>query len=65
MYVPDNYDAFDAWDAEQSKRAAMYPVCEYCSRAIQDDYFFVINDESICEECLNQHFRRNTDDYIE
>ena len=65
MYVPDNYDAFAAWDAERESALARYPVCEWCSKTIQDDYFYIINDETICEECLNQHFRRSVDDYIE
>ena len=65
MYIPDNYDAFSAYDAEQQRQLARYPVCEFCDKTIQDDYFYIINDESICEECLCREFRRSVEDYIE
>ena len=65
MYIPDNLDAFDAYDAEQQRQLEKLPVCEQCGQTIQDDYYFVINDEVICTECLVRDFRKNTEDYIE
>lgn len=65
MYVPDNYDAFSAWDADQHRQLAQFPTCEWCDKTIQDDYFYIINDESICEECLRQNFRRSVEEYME
>lgn len=56
---------FDRWDAEQEAELEKLPVCSYCDLPIQDEYFYEINDEVICEECLNQNFRKSVDDYVE
>lgn len=55
---------FDRFDAEQQKALEKLPVCSYCNEPVQDDYFYEINDEVVCEECLNQNFRKNVEDYI-
>lgn len=41
------------------------PKCSMCDEHIQDDFLYEINDEVICEECLNENFRKNVEDYIE
>ena len=64
MQIPDNLDRFESHDAEQERQLQKLPVCEYCGEHIQDDYFFQINDEIICEGCLNDHFRKAVDDYV-
>ena len=61
----DNYDLFVQHDKELAEYLAKLPVCVYCNEEIQDDYFYEINDEPVCEECLKEHFRKWTDDYIE
>ena len=52
-------------DAEKEAELEKMPVCSYCSQHIQDDFLYEINDEVICEECLNQNFRKIVEDYIE
>lgn len=56
---------FDRYDAEQVAELEKLPVCSQCNEPIQDDFFYEINDEVVCEECLNQNFRKNVEDYIE
>lgn len=56
---------FDRFDAEQQKALEKYPKCSMCDEYIQDDYLYEINDEVVCEECINQNFRKNVEDYIE
>lgn len=56
---------FNAWDMEQTRQLARLPVCDYCRHEIQDDFYFEINEEIVCEECLTRHFRKAVDDYIE
>lgn len=51
--------------ADKEKELEKFPKCLYCKHHIQDDYLYEINDEVICEECLNQNFRKRTDDYVE
>jgi formylmethanofuran dehydrogenase subunit E len=64
-YVPDNYDAFRRHDAEQEEWLSKRPVCEYCGEPIQDDYLYKIGGELYCEECMNDLFRHDAEDYEE
>ena len=58
MNMPDNYSQWKAHEREMEQRLARRPVCSYCDNPIQDDFFYEIDCEMVCEECLNQHFRR-------
>lgn len=55
---------FDRWDAEQASYEARLPRCAYCGEPIWE-YYFIINGEMLCEECLHSNFRKDVDDYIE
>lgn len=41
------------------------PKCDYCGHPITDDHCYDFGDEVICESCLNDHFKKHIDDYIE
>ena len=60
--VPDNYDMWAAHDAEQERELAKLPVCCECGEHIQSETCFEINDEIICEECLERNHKKYTDD---
>lgn len=56
------------WDRHcerQDRQAKRLPRCSYCKGHIYDDCFYEINDDFVCEECLNEHFARNTADYFD
>lgn len=61
MNIPDAYDLWEAYDREQAKRLAKLPVCGYCDQPIQDDFYYEIEGEIICETCLDRHFRKDVD----
>lgn len=63
MYVPDNYDAFEAREAEQEAWLARRPRCCSCKNPIQDDYLFDIDDSLYCEKCMIETFRQDAEDY--
>jgi formylmethanofuran dehydrogenase subunit E len=63
MYVPDNYDAFEAHQAEQDAWLEKRPVCVECGEPIQDDFLYDINGDIYCEECMKDVFRQSTDNY--
>ena len=63
MYVPDNYDAWEAHDAEQQAWLNRRPKCEKCGEPIQDDYLYDLDGIILCEECMNHDYRKNADDY--
>lgn len=65
MFRTDNPHAdFDRWEAEREAELERLPECTYCGDKIQDDYLYEINDELICERCLRENFRKETNDYV-
>ncbi len=65
MYIPDNYDAFCQHDAEQQAVLMHLPVCCECGEHIQDEYCYEVNDEFICEQCMEDNHRKCVEDLIE
>ncbi len=60
----DNYDLWEAHEREQEEALEKLPECDYCGEYIQDDYYFDINGDIVCEECLKKEFRKRVEDYI-
>lgn len=65
MVIPDNYDFWKAHDREQTRQLERLPVCADCGEHIQDDHYYLINDEAICPDCLESGYRKETEDYFE
>ena len=63
MYIPDNYDQWEAHEAKQDKWLEQLPECEHCGKTIQDDFYYEINDAVLCEDCLNDNYRKRTEDF--
>lgn len=61
MHCPDAYDMWVAHDARQEKALAELPVCYYCDEPIQDGFYYEVNEEIICKDCLDSHFRKEVD----
>ena len=59
----DNYNKWEMYDTEQEKKLAKLPLCDICGEPIQDDYYFEINGERICEDCLTENYRKDIDYY--
>lgn len=51
-------------DREQSEQEEQLPVCDGCDKSIDEDYFFEIDTEILCEDCMKRRYRKNTNDYI-
>lgn len=62
-YIPDAYDQWAAHDAEQEEALELLPKCSHCDEPIQEDTCFVVNDEPICENCMEM-FRVFTTDLM-
>lgn len=66
MQITDNPLAdFESWDAEQTAKLERLPVCADCGEPVQDDHYYLINDEVICPDCLESGYRKEIDEYIE
>ena len=58
MYYTDNPIAdFLRYDAEQEKQLEKLPRCSECGKHIQSDFAYYINDEWICEDCMDEYRR--------
>lgn len=55
---------FNNYDAQQSKQEEKLPECSECGTKVQDEYFYEINDEVICSECLDNNHRKWVEDYV-
>ena len=64
FYTDDPVEDYARWDAEQQRKLERNPVCAECGEHVQDDYFYLINDEVICCGCLKANYRKSTDDYL-
>ena len=60
MWTDDPHKDFARWDAEQEEALERLPKCCECGEPIVDDYCYYINDEYICEDCLNLCYRVET-----
>lgn len=66
FYVTDDpvRDA-ERYYGEQDEALEKLPKCSICGEAIQDDFLYEINDELVCEECLEREFKRRIEEYVE
>lgn len=57
-YTDDPVADHEAYEAELARLEEEVPVCGYCNRPVMDDFYYEINDEPVCAECLEQYFKR-------
>lgn len=58
MNIPDNYSQWEAHEAAQEKALADCYHCDHCGQAIQDEYYYEINGEFLCEDCMKREYRK-------
>ena len=64
MYVPDNYDLWKAHDAEQQRKLERLPKCDYCDNPIIEEFYYDLDGDIVCEDCLDRFFKKAVDDYV-
>lgn len=64
MYTDDPVMDAERWLADQDERLKELPVCCCCTEPIQQETAICINDEWVCDECLDTYFRKSVEDYI-
>lgn len=67
FYSDDPAKDFDRWDQEKERQLARLPVCEdkKCGKRIDEDDYYDIDGEILCEDCMKRRYRRYTADLIE
>ena len=60
----DNYELWERHEELQEQEREKLPLCDYCGHEIMEEHFYVIGSEYICQECLDDNFKKATVDYI-
>ena len=63
----DNYKAWEYAERERERRLARLPICEgyKCGKRIQDEDYYDVDGEILCEECMKKKYRRFTEDLLD
>lgn len=62
-YTDEPDKDYDAYCREQDRAMEQLPICCECGERIEDEYCYEINDEIICETCMEQ-YRKYTMDLV-
>lgn len=65
MAIPDNYDIWKAHQTRIEEEEERLPRCHRCNERITDDYLYHIDGEILCEECMKEEYRKDTEDFME
>lgn len=58
MNLDGNLAFLDEHEREQDEALESLPKCDQCGEPIQDDYYFQINGERFCEDCLHKYYKK-------
>lgn len=50
---------------EEQEYLRRLPRCACCHYRIETEECYLINDDLVCPDCLDDHFKKNTDDFLE
>jgi formylmethanofuran dehydrogenase subunit E len=64
-YIPDYNDLYEAFEAEEEEKSKRLPKCDCCGNPIAEEHFYNIDGTYICEGCMKEEYRVNTQDYME
>lgn len=62
-YTNDPVADAERYIAEQDRQLERLPVCDCCNEPIQDEHYYEIGDEIFCKDCLDDEFRKDTENY--
>ena len=60
-YTDDPLSDYAAYDAELVRLEKMVPKCCCCGKPIMDDYYYEINDEAYCANCMDKNFKKRVE----
>lgn len=65
MWTDDPVADYHRHCDEQERQMERLPVCDNprCKKRIQDDFYFFIDGEILCEDCMNARYRKDVDDF--
>lgn len=61
----DNYDLWERNEREREEALEKLPKCDLCEEPITDEYFYNLDGTFICEQCMDEYYRKRTEDFTE
>ena len=55
---------FDRYDRMMASRDARLPICDKCRQRINDEIYFDVDGDILCERCMHDEYARSTEDYL-
>lgn len=62
MNIPDCYDPVYQAERREAEADEKALHCENCGNAIQDDFYWDICGDLLCEKCAARMYRKNVED---
>lgn len=56
---------FDTWEREREAELKRLPKCGKCENPIQDDFYYDIDGDILCEDCLNDLYKHPVEMYFD
>ena len=63
-FTDDPLKDFERYDAEREIALTKYPQCYFCGKHILEGRYYVIDEEIVCAECLDEFWGKDVDDYV-
>ena len=63
-YTDDPVADAERYSADQDRQLARLPECDNCGYPIQDEHYYDVNGTILCRSCLENDFKKHTEDYI-
>lgn len=61
----DNYSQWKLREQQHECWLKKRPLCDYCEEHIQEEHFYLINGECICPDCMENNFKKWTEDFVD
>lgn len=64
MFTDDPIADFYRHDAEQERLLARMPICHHCKNHIKQEKIICINGKYYCDECLEDYYTVDAEDFM-
>lgn len=64
QYFGDPDTAFSKWMTDDAEYESRCPVCCECGNHITDEFYFEIDGNFYCEDCLRSNHRKDVEGYV-
>ena len=65
MWTDNPVADFHRHDAYKEAKRERLPECSCCGERIQDEYLYLIDGTILCEDCLNDMYRKDVEVFME